>query len=1218
MSFTCTPGQMVAHVIATLAVLDGVALSGLWDVAQEKLQSAQVDNLQKNVIWAALMGASQGLLVARVGGTQIPLSTSTTYGDLLVHGTESEVFVEPTEKCQFRYLTGTENYQTLKTSLGEFPLQLLRVIARHGPAGILNPDLARESGQDPRSIRIRLIKLEQAGLIVTKQVYVDKKHTTHSWHSKFVLTVKKEDAEDELDATRDVAKLKRLIVDALQRAPNQLRGFSDLKKELKLDGSELAVKFFRSVCIRLHQAGYVEKLNVELPETKQRLYALKFVKALPKDVADVDVEVDEDAVDEFDEDDQLSTVRVPVLNKVFPLFHQLYQHIYDSGTKGVTSGEISKALLGTSDCRPYARLFETLPSFLSNGKTLKPSKKYVDPYDDYTVSKLYDNEGKLKFYRYFVKEFCLETKPAVKKAPKEKVSKDSITALNSKLHSTLGKTSNETLIERKRRVFQVSDEPPLKKPKIEKTQDNDALDPVEIIDAPRSRRRAAKVSYNVDDQFFDDERNLGDDYTPQEEAKSEPSSPEPSPSQVALAATKAADSSPALSSTSLPQFVSQKQETRRKRNTPQVYKVEGSARSQQRREVLLDIIRSEGGAVYSNSILCRKIDERMGNSTLTDVRTLTRDVILCAKNKELEIQKVTIDIGGNPKEKKLLVLTKPEDRPSEEKLEKLRQAYVEMLSRKDNKIFSKRLIQLDLQLYVEKPSLKKVSKGAQKRKGKNRLQALGDEEGSVVKDEPIDGVRKDGIDEDDDDDALSNLKRTRRPRKVTASDSADPSKARAKKGRRNIKMEKSEALLLFRAVVISKTFSRDSIDFDHIATLFPGKDGKTVKQKWGTVRRLFGGLDVVSQGVVTLQQMVMQGIEDGSITEEQLSQKNLNFFLEYWREFDNNFDLPTFDKAPLYNSMEKNESEYTFPKEVHPVACLAEKIEDLSMRQKEAVLSLALFVESEDPPLQEKKQERLRSIFKSIFLSNDEKHYASFVNKLLEEYGEEAIKEATNGLTSDREVLLVSIDDTSKFVLGEKFNNALVNKILVPRLLHQATSFKEALVSLSSANKGLILSQGVVPGEMITILQLASSYELDLIRVDRELKLDSYESRLIDKEQLSCDLVLKCDFAKVSAQIPKPVSIPFKGPCQPIWFDVNAKLNKSLWVKLITTLLNYIVFKPGVTDEYLFGKTNVVLSAENYKFILQWLLDTECIEKAGSSGYLPTDKWQYILGAGEA
>lgn len=1220
MSFTCTPGQLVAHVISKLAVSDGMTLLGLWELVLEKSTTPALDNLQKNVMWAALVSASDGLIQIKTGpdrASDVPVSATTTYGNLLLLGTELEIFLEATEKCQFRYLTGTENYESLKTSLGDMPFQLLRVIARHGADGILNADLAREANQDARSIRIRLIKLEQANLIVTRSVYVDKKHTTQSWHVKFADNVAAEanEAELDLDASRDVGKLKRAIMDALLKAPNKLRGFSDLRKELNLDNSPQASKFFRSVCIRLHQRGHIEKLNVELPETGQRLYALRLVKPLPKDADEIDVDVDVvngDLHDEFDQEEEetpISLISQPVFNKIFPPFNQIYQQIYDKGDKGITSGEVVKTLLGVSDYRPYARLFETLPSYLSNGKNLKPSKKYADPYPDYTVSKLYDNEGKLKFYKYFATQFCSESKPAPKLPPKPKYSNESIVALNKKLHTTLGKTSHDALIEKKRRLFQLSDGPskrpklaPVKKVK-ERTPE---ITETAIIDVPRKSRRSAKVNYNVDDQFLEDDNDLGDAYTPQaEDAKSEDEFTEPSLTQVALAATEAG---PTLSSDHLPQFATQSKETKRKRTGAQTYKVEGSARSIQRRKILLDIIRDEGGATYSNVSICRKIDDRMGNSTLTDIKTLARDVMSLTQSGDVEVRKISVDIGGSIVEKKILVLSKPEDQPTQDKLEELRLAYADQYSRKDVKTFDKRLIQLDVRLYVEKPKIKAVSSGERKRRGKNRLRALGDREvESDVKLEPGEGVSHD-------EDVFSNIKRTRRARKVAATPANDTTQLLGKRGRRNIKLEKSEALALFRAVVIFKAFSREAIDFDRIAAMFSGKDGQTVKQKWGTVRRLFGGGDVVSQGVATFQQMVMLGIKEGSITEKELTEMNLEFFLDYWREYDSNFDIPSFEGTPLFESQERNMREYTFAKEEPQATSLAEKIDDISMRQKEFVLSQALFTEVEQPRIVEKKHDTLRSVLKSIFLADEGKYDRQVIGRILESYGNDLVSEVTKDLMHEREIMFISVDDDSKFVLGDKFKNALAPRGFTKKFFNSAASFKEVLVSLSSANNGLILSQGVMPGEMATLLQLISDYDVEMVRIDRTFRLDSYESRLIDKENLACDIVLKCNASKVKAASPKPVTIPFEGPCKPIWFDLNAELNKPLWIKILTSILNLVVFKPGATDEYLFGKTNVVLNVSNYHLVMNWLVDSECLRRTKNGGYLPTDKWQYILG----
>ncbi|KAM3124193.1 hypothetical protein CJJ07_000647 [Candidozyma auris] len=1225
MSFTCTPGQLVAHVISNLAVSDGISLPDLWKLVAAKSLSPTIDNLQKNIVWSALMGSSNGLIAIKVGADRsrdVPLTPNFTFGNLLLHGTEPEIFLVATEKCQFMYLTGTENYHALKTSLGDLPVQLLRVVARHGSKGILNADLARESAQDIRSLRVRLLKLEQAGLVVTKAVFIDKKHTTQSWHTKFApasATTDNGEAEEDLETSRDVSKLRRLIVDAVQEAPNQLRGFSDLRKELKLDGSPQASKFFRYVCLRLHQTGYVEKVTVELPETKQRVYALKFIKPLPKDIDDIDTGLEDlnAELDDSDQDDdsvqQEEQTKTPLYNKIFPQFNQFFQQIYDRGETGITSGEIVKTLLGTNDYRPYARLFEALPSYLSNGKSLKACKKYVDPYDDYTISKLYDNEGKLKFYRYFVKQFCHEAKPDPKLPPKPRVSKDSIITLNKKLHASLGKTSDAALLEKKRRMFEISGQSQ-KRPRIEKK--SPALPTPEhtgdFSDERPRRRRRANVSYNVDDQFYEIDEGSEDDYTPQPDEAMEDSSPEPSPEEVASAATEVANGSEdTLSSTHLPRFESKaRKPTKTRTASPQVYRVEGSARSMQRRKHLLDIIREAGGATYSSSILCKKIDERMNNSTLTDIKTLARDVIACTKSNELEIRKVSVNVGEQQVEKKILLLTKPEDRPSEERLEELREEFAAFQSRKEIKQFQKRLIQSDLTLYVEKPSVKKASALTRKKRGKNRLRALGDDQGeSLVKTEPHDDLIQEN------EDVLSHLKRTRRARKMTASGAGETPRVSAKRGRRNIKMEKSEALQLFRAVAISKAFSREAIDFDRIAQLFPDKDGQTIKQKWGTVRRSFGGADVVSQGVQTFQQMLMSGIADGSITEQHLTQGNLEFFLEYWREYDSNFDLNSLEGMPLFNSYERNSREYSFAKEEPQDISLAEKIEDISMRQKESVLCQHIFAQASQKPLQEKRYEELRSVLKSIFYTEEENVDMQVLTGIMKKYGESEVEAATKALIHDREVLFLKIDEQSKFVLGEKFRNALNPKVFTTAFFKSAASFKEILVSLSAANNGLILSHGVMPGEMATLLQLISDGEIEVVRVDRHLRFESYESRLIDKDQLSCDLILKCDVSRVKETKPKPVAIPFEGPCNPIWFDLNAQLHRSLWIDLITTILNYIIFKPGLTDEYLFAKMNSVLNVKSFQYIMNWLVESECIIPLESHGYLPTNKWQYILGS---
>lgn len=1201
MSFTCTPGQLAAHVIAKLAVSDSLSLSQLWEIAQEKT-SGPLDTLQKNVVWRSIIAASDTLFSVKAGEKSLQVTSSDPLGDILLHGSELEILLVPTEECRVRYLAGTENYQTMMASLGELPFQLLVVIARHGADGILNPDLARESGQDARSLRLRLQKLERAGLIICSNVYQNKTHTTHSVHVKFAreLVVGRDssEAQEDLSLLRDVGKLRKRIMEALKVAPNNLRGFSDLCKELKLDDSRLASKFFRSVCLKLHSAGYVEKLHVELPETKQRVYAIKFIKDIPKDTEELHGYIDMNDLDkdEFDaiEDETLqSQVDMPICNRIFPIFHQIYQQVHSRELKGITSGEVLKNLLGVSEYKPYTRLFEMLPTYISNTKSLKSSKKYVDPYEDYTLTKLYDNEGKLKFYRYFATEFCQEEKPTPKPySSKYAASKESIIQLNKKLHSTLGKTSNKALIEKKRKLVQISNESN-KRDRVQRAESNELIE-LALDKLPKRRKTNAPKSYATDDYMHLDEPESEEEYKPVI-----PESEEEEPKGSVI------------SSNDLPTFAAAREPKIRKTQAPQVYKSESSVKSMTRRQILVDIIREEGGGAFSSPSLCRKLDERMSNSTLTDHKTLARDVIHLTKKKVLELRKVNVKTGSQVLERKLLVLVNPLERPSQEKINELVSGFAEMSSKRDMKIFTRRVIQSDMKLYIETPNEKKVSSGTTKRRGKNRLQALGDEieGGPNVKEEPSDELAT-----SEPGDIWSNLKKSRRTRKVTTSQTNDALPSVAKRPRRNIRLDKSDATLLYRAVVISKAFSRDAINFDGIATLISDLDGKILKQKWGTLRRSYGGAGTVAKGVETFQNMIMQGIEDETITEQDLIDKDLAFFLNYWKTFDANSEFAVPDEMPLYSSYKQNLTAYDFSKSIidSQATGLMEKIEDISMRQKESVLSQSVFgYEPLGEPVA-KPLDEIRSVLKVMFLAKQED--ATVSKLILEQYGEELVRRACNALLRDREISYVSLESDNKFIVGDKFHNSLILKVLTPKFFHQAFAFKDSLCSISRAGKGLIVSQGIMPGQMASLLELVSASLVQLIRIDRAFRFENYESRLIDKEQIACDIVVRCEYEDVGKIEVTPTPVPYQGPCQPIWIQLDSLVNKQLWTKIVTTLIYYVVFKPGIADLQLYNKVQAVLSVRDYYDGMKWLIDSKCIVKLVPDGYLATDRWPYIFG----
>ncbi|KAM9901734.1 hypothetical protein OXX79_004362 [Metschnikowia pulcherrima] len=1262
MSFSCTLGQLVGHVQAKLAVSDQIPLKKLWEFVATYCDGTELDGFQKNVVWRALM-ASPGDSLLEIAARDEPLEAGPDLmlGAVLLRGSEQEVTVGASEQCRFRYLANTADYEMLKASLGELPFQLLIVVARHGSAGILNADLARESGQDIRSLRLRLQKLTGAGLVVCRNVFINKKHTTLSVHAKFAtqsISGDKDDEEESIEATRDVKKLKRLVVAALKTAPNGLRGFSDLKKEFGLDRSHSASKFFRSVCLKMHRQGFIEKLQVELPETKQRVYAMQFVKDLPKDLDDsIDTEIGSigeadsiDAKEDFgDSDDEYdaSAPEMPSFNTVFPPFHQIFHHVYSSEAHGLTSGEICKNLFGVGDYRPFNRLFESLPSYLSNSKNLKPTKKINEPYPETSVTKLYENEGKLKFYKYFATPFCTEEKPSPKPfnfVPRP--SNLSLSGLQKKLHVANGKISNAVLQQKRKRMMSLdgAESPvPAKKPKrisksatpvknefvddeilFESSQKGHKQDDLSAIDValaaqdnlPR-RRRAAPKSFVQEDPLGGEDS--GDDYTPKPEEEAEAYEDE----KIDDAAVSEAENSvaevteldmevdsaagPTLSAKDLPTFIPAPKQEKRVRASNPVVKAEGSTRAINRRQHLLDIIREEGGATFKNAMLCRKLDQRLGVSTATDKKTLSRDIVYLTQTGILETQKVIVEHEGRHHDKRILVLKDPKQRPSDAGIERLKAGYAERMSRKNLKMFEKRLIQSDLKLYVEKPIESAVSQNTQRRRGRSRLATL-----DVDADSEGVNTRRSRKAKDAEMGILDKLKRSKRPSKAqpVSVPSIGP-----KRPRRNIKLDKSDSTLLYRGVVISKAFSKDAIDFNRIADIIGYIDETILRQKWGTLRRSFGGASAVAKGVETFQNMVMQGIEEGFVTEEDLLEGDLQFFLEFWRKFDSNTEFSASDGMPLYTTYNENTVQYAFEKGVvGPGINLTEVIEDESMRQKEFHLSQHMFTCAPPPVISPNSDDEIRSVLKSIFASEEGTFDPQMVKIVLEKFGDKPVSVATTALLHAREIQYLAFENNTKFVLGERFKAALTSRVLGAKWFQHAACFKELMCDISAARKGLLLSQGIQAGEVACLLEMVSDEMVDFTRIDRPMKFENYESRLVDREQIGCDIVVQVNVEKARSVQPARVNVPVKSPCQPLWVDLNASVNKDLWIKIVIALLAHIVFRPGITDYAIFEKMQAVLNHADYSDAMQWLLDTGCIKRIDAGGYLATNCWQYILG----
>lgn len=1226
MLIVCTPGVLASHLLAAIAVADLLPLERLWCIAKKYLTTETVDNFQKSVVWRALVAQSADrLFTVRIDDLFVTSTASLSYGSLLRHGTEQTILISPTEKCKYLYLTGTTNYHKIVGSLGEKPLELLGVIARYGSEGVLNSLLAQESNQDIRSIGVRLQKLESAGLIICRGVYVDKKHTNQSIHIRFapdsLLAKQNADAEEEILVSRDVGRLRRLIIDALKKLSNQMRGFSDLRKDLKLEGSTSEIKFFKAVCNRLHHGGYVEKLHVELPQTKQRVYAMRLVKDL--DASDNVNEPSPGLVEVKDElsDNELgqcSTAHVtPSFNFIFPLFHQIFLQVESRGETGTTVSEILKALVGTSEYRPYTRAFEQLPTYLSNSKTLKTFKKYAEPYDDYSVTKLYDHEGKVKFYRYFVTEFCKETRSKPKfynLLPKS--NKLSLANWEKKLKTSVGKISTDSLIEKKEKLLSPlqsgyipakREYAPLKSSQKRSVGPYVNYAPTELaqmaIDEQENRpkrARKATVVYSFDDPIEDVSDHDGA-FEPEPDVKSEES-----------------DLGEALNTNELliaPDLVlfDQKQRnesTSRRRVTKDTQKAPSSLSSQIRRTELEKILTEEGGAVIVGGNLLRKLDARLGKATETDNKTLLRDMSALTKEGVLETTAVLVGPDGKQVKRTLISLTRFKHKLSVDHLEAVKARFFQESLRK--RTLSRRIVESELQLHVELPKQLSDVKVVTRRRerSENRLKSV-DEQTELRSAKKETRSKKADASE-----VLKNLKKTRRARKVVPS-STESSLLILKRPRRSLKLDRSDATTIYRAVIIHRVFTRDAIDFQEIAALIGEENSELVRRKWSTLRRLFGGADSVAKGVETFQNMVMQGINEGSISAADLTSCDPVFFLRFWQEFDFSSELAV-DEHPLYSTYDQNSKKYNLDHDSGGATTdLFEKIEDSSMRQKEGFLANTLFAYTSSSDFvtshSDSKSEYLeiRSVLKSILCIDENQLNSVAAKELLAKFDPQDVQNAADSMIRDRELFLMTVDDQKKFVLSDRFLNALLSRVFTRKFFSDAKTFRDLICNVSNAKKGLIISPGILAGEMTTLLQLISDNKVQLLRIDRTLRFQNYESRLIDREQIACDIIVHS--AKPRSLSHKELAVPATGPCDPIWINLKSRVNADLWSKIIMLLLGHVVTKPGITKLTLYLKLLVVLKPDDFEKAVNWLRENGCVVESAES-YTATSTWQYILG----
>lgn len=1252
------PADIVAYIIKKTAYSgnDGIPLSQMWSELGQHMGDP-IDSYMKHIIWQWLFsverppdhgvdadGRDDEVLVYK-SGLNVPLPVYGPYADYLeanikdADDGEARLMLKPGINTQWKHLTGS-CLKKSKLQLGEFPFQLLCEIAKHGASGVLSPDLSKNTGQDPRSLTPRLKKLEDMKYIVKTSYYNEKskQHTSLSIHREFVkgnVSSAIADINEDLGSSRNVAKTKQYIVDAVKAAPNKLRGFRDLKVELKLDKSKSLTKFFRSIVENLDKRGFVERLMVKEADDMPLVYCIRYVKDLTSefqdagddlaDILDADIKTIQTDVGDVDEDEDMldpdassGADRIPSISKVFPLQNQIYQHILSRSTAGATSMEIVRALTGISDCRPYTKMLDTITSFAIDHDKVKKLRKYGDVYEKYSIVRGYDFEGKYKFYRYFTKDNYAfisnheKTNSTTKgKPPRPQAIED----LNRKLYVPLGKITQALLLGVGKRKISEIDlmqdalEPPRKerrgRPRKDANKAPKALEPKPAVKRKtRAKAAAGDLDTNEDvsePEIADVSTQLVDIALPHNGVLDDAAEMTESDAKVAEAAVKAV----ALSKLSA--RVADK-------SSPVI--VTGSLKAIKRRTALIEIIKDQGGVTYTAANLCRMVDERLGNTTITDKKTLARDVSYLIANKDLQAEDVIFSRSGQQVSRKLLMLTDPASRPSPARIERAKRECINDIGNKQGNTFERRVIEDQVTLFNSMPSKKSKRLASLKGKENTKVKEEQSEEAASVTAAAADSKKK----------SQKGSKRSKREKidevakkisgKGGAKDSGDIDDGRYSfRVRSDNKFDQEQATMLYRAVIISRSFNRGPIDFESITRFFPGMTVSEIKRKWISVRKVAGGLPAVLRGIRVFEKIIARAIQDGLVSSGDLVEVDYEFLLSTWEDADNSI-LADIDSSPIYADMSDNLRDYEFPQSRVAHVDLFDQLEDNSMRQKEAILSATTFFYDSrfHTEIDSDSLDKLKTILKATFATQEAKFTKSSVNNTLAEYGEKDTEEAIAALIRDKEISYHTLQDSdARFMLTDKFHTALMQKVFNLRFFNQAAQFEHNFNTVAEAKKGLILSQGISGAEVAALMDLLIHKLARLTRVDKPYRFSGYESRLIDRSKLSCDLILSGPPSLAADTVVK-VAVPTGKACSRIWIDLNGSINSDLWVKIVIAVLYQIVFKPGVTQAHLLLKLHAVTSVDDLNEVLKWLEQSRVVRTGSCGGLFAINEWFAILG----
>lgn len=1076
---------------------------------------------------------------------------------------ESDFTLRISEDSLWIILTG---YRKKEANIGGSAFELLLEIAKAKEKGINTKDLALATNQDPRSITGRVKKI---GHLIFSVQMIYKGHVV-----KLLKLRKYAESDSTIKPYVNLREYLGQIVDVVKKSKNGVRQIIDLKRELKFDTEKRVSKAFIAAIAWLDEKEYLKKVLLVSPTNPSvRIRCVKYLRDYvqeDKGANDFDYESDSDEDDPLDDDklgldeedayeglDSTNATNVlqeeglivqdektaekdnVFLNRFYPIQNQTYDITEDAGLLGISTMEVISKLTG----RDYKRAFT------------KSSEYYVDSVGkpknasgEYNIVRVYDFEGKKKFYRFFTEENF------------KRLTDMSQPKVCSRFEALPHQSNNLSKLN-------------------------------EANFVPLSNTLHFIVKNGQEYFFWNGEIKLSPNTSARGRKRKQEKPPASQGNNTGIKkrkSDKTADTGIADFPTEISSLPNSTPEVGGRDNKPKVLKVggfsAGSLRSLWRQRAILEVVRKAGGVTFLREQFFEDVSHYMGSDTLLDKKTVRGDVNLMVENEKLRMR---------------------EDPSSGRRVIYLPDVHLNsvndyVVNEKDNKkaYFKDVIHNTDIYFFdqTEKHRFHRGVKSAERvRNYQNRNKAKKETQEKLAKKQP---------------DGSSTLQKQYKLSRHLSS-AGELASPKIVAGRRSEKEKqktvfhvgnKAGARALIMAVVITKSI-KNEIVWDQITKLFPNNSLENLKKQW-TARRIRMGHAGWKAYVDKWRKVLVAATKEERVTLDDLERLDLLKLIDLWIASD-----VAEDRKPiyLYRDYLENKKRYTLVR-VGLNGLMRSGLAMSSMIQRETSSLKKIYVYDNVGASRQQfapwgTEGDVRAVIRSILFDSSATSRDEIT--VLKDIPKERVDKVIMDMAKEKHLYLhgsrLEATNTIKEFLETKGSY---------KAFEQCERYRKKVEEMFRAGNGVIISEEIPDVASWIFIELITQCKvcLDVIPAVQNKNKLSYITRRFGITGLTPPLILSPK-KSIKFEKEKDVPVPMGEPNSRMWIDSTGGLRFSVWKSLLSMLINEILFNPSICLDMLEENFSFALSKRELKDICDWLLKKGLIYETPFGGLKASHCW---------